>query len=78
MWVVQRRERAKAGRRGTGRGEEQCVLCSERQCVVWRASVCCVWTSDTVIEGRRKGIVHLGRDTEFEWRQSRTKKEVTE
>jgi len=36
-------------------------------------SVCCMWTSDTVIEQGRKWVVHLGRDTEFEWRQGGTR-----
>ena len=55
-----------------------CCAASDSVCCVASESVCCVWTSDTVIERRLKGVVHLGRDTEFEWRQSRTKKEVTE
>jgi len=27
-----------------------------------------------MIERRRRGVVHLGRDTEFEWRQGRTRR----
>jgi len=50
VWVVQRHERAKAERRGTGCGEQQCVLCGEQQYVLCseRQCVLCVdqWYSD--------------------------------
>ena len=73
VWVVQRHKRAKAERRGTGRGENSvCCAASDSVCGVASDSVCFVWTSDTVIEQRRKGVVHLGRDTEFERHQGQT------
>jgi len=56
------------------RRETVCVVQRARECGVASECVCCVWTSDTVIERSRKGIVHLGRDTEFEWRQGRTRR----
>jgi len=51
-----------------------CCAASDSVCCVASDSVCCVWTSDTVIERRLKGVVHLGRDTEFEWRQGRARR----
>jgi len=53
----------------------ECVCCAASDCVCCAASdsACCVWTSDRVIERRQKVVVHLGRDTEFEQRQGRTR-----